>query len=527
MTTPKVDYRQLIRDGKITDHRAGQLIALDNYEGEGSILSESEESALRRGAKNTSILGDYIRGSNRLLRMEGNYLAAITEIDRDINYIQWALAATKHTAVVSYREPEVLVVTEEKYKKIAKEKYELRKKRTYRLITLYQAIIEDIIRYRRTEHKELVERLDKDAKDGKARGWEKDSKVYGSDLIENAWEIYNGWGGSEEGDFTLADFAEDIPDLHALVMDEMRQLFKDGKLSINPDSLKLEAYKDTKLSGEELDGIAIKRLQEWFTAIEGRDSVLDDYWQDQFISKHEQESAIIATKYQKYAILQNQTPNDVTEDGFVKNDLLTEIEFGPLIGYSKKREDQGKYDTGEVLIQRVTRCRNSIILNAKLLTMFVQFRLKAGRLMHIDKGDGFIYRTNNMFDLDERYRMYELWRGIYQVEDIQAHISDPKANEYLQRVQNAVAPLCDTIPTDNIKKGMTQEERSAIINSHYPSPEVTQEWINADPYVAKALVMVEEMELSNIERTSDRMLDLLRELVTKEEKPNEPVPEQG
>ena len=528
MTTPKVDFRQLIRDGKITDDRAGQLIALDNYEGD--ILTDSEESTLRRGAKNPSILGDYIRGSNRLLRVEPNYLAAVTEIDRDINYIMWALSAIKHTAVVAYKEPEVKIVTEEKYKQLPEEKHQQRKQRTYRLITLYQAIVEDIVYNRKDQHKALLDKIEAEADRAaeKAKGTEREGYIFGLRLIEDGWEIYDGWGGSDEGDFTLADFADDLPELHALVMDEMRQLYKGGKLSIDPDSVKLEGYKDTKLPGEELDGIGIKRLQEWFTAIEGRDSVLDDYWQDQFIPKHQQESAIIATKYQKYAILQNPRERDV-EDGYFKRDLLWKMEDGPLFGYTREGDKAIDHATGydELLIHRLTRCRNSIILNAKLITMFVEFRLKAGQLLHIDKSDSFVARSEDTFNLENRYQQYQAWTSIYQLDDIQAQISDNKALDYLKRVQKTVAPLNDPIPMSKIRKGMTQEERSKIIQSHYPSPKDTDEWIKQDPYVQRGMVMVEEMTLSNIERTSDRMLDVLREMLKEVETPSEPIPEQG
>lgn len=525
MTTPKIDYRQLIRDGKITDDRAGQLIALDNYEGD--ILTDGEESALRRGVKNTSILSDYISGSNRLLRMEPTYLAAATEIDRDINYLMWALSAIKHTAVVAYKEPEVKIVTEEKYKRLPEEKHQLRKQRTYRLITLYQAIVEDIIYNRRTQHETLIEQLESDAKEGKARGWGEDSNVYGMDLIDNAWEIYDGWSGHEQGDFTLAHFAEDLPELHVLVMDEMRQLHKQGKLTLDPDSISLEAYKDTKLSGEELDSIDIKRIQQWFTALEGRESPLDDYWQDQFIPKHQQESAIIATKYQKYAIIQNPGERNV-EDGFFKRDILWKMEDGPLFGYTREGDKAIDEATGfdKLLLHRLARCRNSIILNAKLITMFVEFRQKAGRLLHIDKSDSFIARSEDTFNLKNRYQQYQAWTSIYQLSDIQAQISDTKALDYLQQVEKAVVPLYDQKSTET-KEAKLGETSININKADHPSTTDTDEWIKQDPYVQRGLAMVEEMTLSNIEQTSDRLLDVLRELLKEAEARSEPAPELG
>lgn len=520
MTTPKVDFRQLIRDGKITDDRAGQLIALDNYEGD--ILTDSEESTLRRGAKNTSILSDYIKGSNRLLRMEPNFLAAITEIDRDINYISWALSALKHTAVVKYAEPAVLIVTEEKYKNIPKEKYQNRVVRIYNLATLYRALVEDIIFNRRSQHKELVEKLNKDAKDGKEGVFGNENLVYGMDLIHSAGEIYQGWTPyNSHADYTLADLAIDLPELHSLVMGELRSLYDAKKISVDPDNVKLEKYKDTKITGKELSELDIKRLKDWFWAVEGRDSELDDYGYNSELSDEpikinmygedaitsEQESAIIATKYQKYAILQNPRENEV-KDGRYKLDFMWEMEAGPFFGYSQDKET----NIGEVLISRIKGCRESIILNAKLLTMFSAYRLKAGKLLHIDKADGFIYRTENMFNLDERYRQYEAWRNIYQLDDIQAQISDPKAIKYLKRVQEVATPLYDqkSLETTEVKMA---ETRLQVLKAHHPTPEMTHEWLTSDPHVKQGLELIEGMELSGIERVSDRLLDLLREAV--------------
>lgn len=192
MTTPKIDYRQLIRDGKISDARAGQLIALDNYEGD--ILTDSEESTLRRGAKNTTIISEYIRGSNRLLRMEPTYLAAATEIDRDINYIAWALSAIKHTAVVKYAEPAVLVVTEEKYQKISEEKHQARAKRTYSMATLYRAVIEDIIYNRSKQHKAILDKIEKEAQDARneAKGTDREDWLFGLRMLEEGARFTTG-----------------------------------------------------------------------------------------------------------------------------------------------------------------------------------------------------------------------------------------------------------------------------------------------------------------------------------------------
>lgn len=507
MTTPKVDFRQLIRDGKISSDRAGQLLALDNYEG-GGILTDSDESTLRRGVKDGATLNSYIRGSNRLLRMEITYLAMITEIDRDVNYLMWALSAIKHTAVVKYAEPEVLVVTEEKYKQIPKEKHQLRISRTYNLATLYRAILEDIIYNRKSHHKELLEGIEKYATENrkKAKGTDREDYMFGLELIENAAEIYVGWTPYNiHADFTFADLANDLPELHKLVLDEMRELHKSKKISVDPDKINLEKYKDTPIGGRELDGVTIKQLRSWFTAIEGHNCPLDDYWMGNSLPDDQKESVIISTKYQKYAILQNAKPSEI-KDGRYKLGFLWELEKGPMFGYSKDKDDE----FGEILITRISKVHQTIIFNAKLLTMFIAFRSKAGKLLQIDKGDLFINRTASLWDLDERFRQYEAWRSIYQLDDIQAQISDPDAITYLQKVQEAAAPLYAPIPYKKQQFG-SKEERQNAFRSHHPSTEMTKEWLANDKYVKQGLQLIEDMELTAIERVSDRLLDLLRE----------------
>lgn len=530
MTTPKVDFRALIRDGHISSDRAGQLIALDNYEG-GGILTNSEESALRRSTKDTSTLNSYIGGSNRLLRMEGNYLAVVTEIDRDINYIMWGLSAVKHTAVVKYTEPTVVVVTEEKYKKIPQEKHDLRLKRTYKLIVLYRAIVEDMVFNRRSQNLELVKQLEQTAKEGKEGKFGNKGYLYGIDLIAQADDIFLGWVPyNTHCDFTLADFANDLPEVHTLAISELSRLYKENKLSVDPDNIPLEKYKDTNISGTELEKLDIGRLKEWFWAVEGSNSPLDDYLPDEAalsgLTRHksvlgedvvtsDRQDVSIATKYQKYAILQNAKPRDI-HNGQYKMDSLWEMEWGPFFGYKDDYGDDANA-VAEAFIKKLQKARNAIILNARLLLVFMAFRQKAGQLLHITKSDGFADRTQTMFNLDNRLEQYELWRNIYQLEDIRFEISDPKAIDYLKRVEKATAPLYDK---DNLPlvdaymaRGTKHETKLQI---RRPTNESMRQWLENDDYVTKSYQVIEAMELTFIEKTSDRLLELLREIVRDE-----------
>ena len=504
---PKLDIRTMIREGKISSDRAGQLIALDNYAGD--VLTDSDERALRETVKDSQRMNYYIGGSNKLNRVEAVLTMMMTEIDRDINWIAWALSAIKFTTVLNNTIPAVQIVTQEKYDRIPEEKHTLRKARTYNLMTLYRALAEDIIQNRRKEYKAIVEGLEQTAKEGRDGQYlvdmetdEEQHLLYGMDLIDNADEFYHGWTTyNDHADYTLADLAEDLPELHTAIMQELRRLHKDKQLSIDPDSVELNAYKDTPLTGAELDKMDIERIKQWMTAVEG--TPLDDY-----------EDAAVRSKHQKYAILQNVGERDVTSDGIYKMDFLERLAYGPMFGYSATADKQHA-DTDKDLLERITRARHTIIYNAKILTIFLAWRERAGQLLGINKSDEW-QRHSNQLDLLRRYEMYESYRLIYQLDDIQAYVADRGARDYLEAVQEATAPLYDAVPLEGLATHeMEQEERSKVLRSHHPSKEMMAEWMGQDKRIQKGLKLVEDMDLSSInsDAVSDKLLDIQREII--------------
>lgn len=523
---PKLDIRTMIREGKISSDRAGQLIALDNYAGD--ILTDSDERALRETVKDNQRMNYYINGSNRLNRVEVALMMEMLEIDRDINWIAWALSAIKFTTVLDNTIPAVQIVTQEKYNKIPAEKHTLRKARTYNLMTLYRAVLEDIIQNRRKDYKAIVDGLEQTAKEGREGQYLVDTKteeeqhlLYGMDLIDNASEFYKGWTTyNEHADWTLAELADDLPELHAAIMDELRRLHKDKQLSIDPDSVKLEAYKDTPLTGAELDKMDIQRIKQWMTAVEG--TPLDDYInldttprQIQVMGKDattsELENASIRSKYQKYAILQNVGERDVTSDGLYKMDFIQRLAYGPMFGYSAA-SDSKHSDTDKDLVKRMAQSRRTIIYNSKILTIYLAWRERAGQLLGLNKADEWQQKSQQL-DLLRRYDMYESYRLLYQLDDIQAYIADKGAQDYIEAVQEATAPLYDAQPLENTHE-MTQEERSKVLRSHHPSKEMMAEWISQDTRIQKGLKLVEEMDLASIASTSDKLIDIQRDLLT-------------
>jgi len=524
---PKLDIRTMIREGKISSDRAGQLIALDNYAGD--VLTDSDERALRETVKDNQRMNYYIGGSNKLNRVEVALQMEMLEIDRDINWIAWALSAIMYTTVLDNTIPAVQIVTQEKYDKIPEEKHTHRKARTYNLMTLYRAVLEDIIQNRRKDYKAIVDGLEQTAKEGREGQYLIDAKtneerhlLYGMDLIDNADEFYKGWTTyNDHADWTLADLAEDLPELHAAIMDELRRLHIDKQLSIDPDSVELNAYRDTPLTGAELDKMDIQRIKQWMTAVEG--TPLDDYInldttprQIQVMGKEattsELENASIRSKHQKYAILQNVGERDVTSDGLYKMDFIQRTAYGPMFGYTLAKNPMDiTSDNDKDLVKRMARSRSTIILNAKILTMFLEWRSKAGQLLGLNKADEWQQKSKQL-DLVRRYEMYEAYRRIYQLDDIQAYVADKGALNYIEAVQEATAPLYDEIPLENTHE-MTQEERLKAVQSHHPTSDMITEWISQDTRIQKGLKLVEEMDLSSIASTADKLIDLQQELL--------------
>ena len=531
---PKLDIRTMIREGKISSDRAGQLIALDNYAG--GILTDSDERALRETAKDQQRLNSYIRGSNKLNHIEIALQMEMLEIDRDINWIAWALSAIKFTTVLDNTIPAVQIVTQEKYDRIPEEKHTLRKARTYNLMTLYRAVLEDIIQNRRKEYKAIVDDLEQTAKEGREGQYLIDTKtdeeqhlLYGMDLIDNADEYYIGWTPfNDHADYALADLAEDIPELHAAIMDELRRLHKDKQLTIDPVSVELNAYRDTPLAGSELDKMDIQRLKQWMTAVEG--TPLDDYAHNaldktprsteimgQEAISSDQEAAAVTSKYQKYAILQNAGERD-TVDGIYKMDFIQRIAYGPMFGYSAKAKGEAASkqhaETDETLVKGMARSRGAIIYNAKLLTIFLAWRERAGQLLGINKADEWQQKSSQL-DLLRRYEMYESYRITYQLDDIRSYIADRDALEYIDAVEAATAPLYDAIPLDGLATHeMEQEERSKVLHSHHPSKEMMADWISQDERIQKGLKLIEAMDLSSITSTADKLSDIHQEFLT-------------
>ncbi len=504
MVKAKLDIKKLIHEGKIGSAKAGELLAADQYE-HGSILTPSEETALRQTAKDTALLNYYIYGANELTRREAGYMGTITEIDRDLNYFIWYLSEVKQAATIEYREPRILIVTEKRYKEIAQEKHQARAERLYTLVTLYRAIAEDIVFNRADDYRELVTQLDTEAKEGEKQN---PKNLYGIELLKQGDDVYKGWTGDDPKyrDYTLADFAEDLPSLHEVVMRELATLYRDKKIPMNPETVPLEAYLTTPIKGEALNQLEIQKLKEWFRQITGWQNPLDTYDQPQYLPSTQSEQQVSATRYQEYAILQNPSDRDMTNGvatpAEIYHERLSTAALWRSFGGERLHDAMDDHnDYALLLAKKFPDTRAAIIRNLKRMTIYNAWRARAGKLLGIDRGDNFIKMTV-FYNLDDKFVQYETWRMLYNLDDVLVGIVDPQLRDYIHVVQEGMHPLVGAKEYDNYffasdKAPKTVEQRVERFKG----------WIASDKDVAKCLDLIEDMELGTIVSTYKKTLE--------------------
>lgn len=406
MTKPKLDIRQMIREGKIDTDKAGQLVALEVYENSG-LLKESDVRALRETSKDPRRYNAYMDGVNLVGRLDNTIAGLMTDTQLTTIRIAWALSEIRYTVRTLYQVPPVKIVTPEAYKKLGDEKRERRLKRTYTLMTLYRIVAENIIKNPEGKAQEqAVEQLRKDAN---PEGGE-EGMLYGIDLIEQGYEIWTGWTAYHDGqDFTLADLANDLPEYHALVMDVIKGLHNAKQLSIDPESVALDKWHKTPLKGSELAKMTgIKLLDECLNLPESRNNALDEYDDPEDAKTKKRESDLSDRAYfemysQKYAIIsrpdlyKRELKNgvlDLTDDIYLQDyDMWTRPRFGygALKELSESRDIEE--DTALVLLRQK---RVELIEGLRILLVMHLWRLKAGKLLRIDKGDRFTAQTRRL-----------------------------------------------------------------------------------------------------------------------------------
>lgn len=550
MTKPKLNIREMIRSGEIDTARAGQLVALEVYEYSG-MLKESDIRALRETAKDKLLYNRYMDGINAIVGNR-NAISGISETARlNLTTIKWILAELRFSVRVFYQEQPVKIVTPEAYEREGKQKRERRLKRTYTLMTLYRLLAEALVKTPQDKTEEaLVEQLRKDAN---PEGGE-EGMLYGIDLIEQGYEIWDGWTAYHKAQgFTLDQLAEDIPEAHTLIMTKLKALYKAKKLSIDPESVPLDKWHTTPLNGSELANLEeIPYIADCLNVAESRENPLDEYDDEGETKEREgdlSDRAIYEKYTQKYAIISRPYLYkrelkdgilDVTEDIYYQDfNIFTR----PLFGYGVTKVHSGKTPTDEddLALTYLTKQKRELEYNLACLLPLTEWRLKAGRLLGVHNGDRF-KRDSDVISPSNLYDSYEDMRKMYYGAFNGEHVVRPEYQEYVQAVQSKLGALFDkelyTKLSDEDKAKLFKATGASDILDYHKNPPkdpssiftyhllkdpvklINDSLANRYKAVSKALALVEAMTLENIEGTYSEIVDLVtplyKELFTSE-----------
>lgn len=543
MTKPKLDIRQMIKEGKITTDKAGQLVALEVYENSG-MLKESDIRALRETAKDPRRYNAFMDGVNLVGRLDNTVAGLMTDARLTTTRIAWALSEIRYTVRTLYQEPPVRIVTPEAYERLGKEKRERRLKRTYTLMTLYRIVAENIVKNPEGKAQEqAVEQLRKETNP-------KDAEVgmlYGLDLIEQGYEIWTGWTAYHHGqDFTLADLANDLPEYHALAMDVIKGLHKTKQLSNDPESIPLDKWHKTPLKGSELAGMTgIKMLVDNLNLPESRNNTLDEYDDPSDTKTKERDNdlsdrAIYELYTQKYAVIsrpdlyKRELKNgvlDVTDDIYFQDfDMWTKARMG--YGALKELSEERGIEN-DTALEFIKQKRAELIEGLKVLFVLHLWRLKAGKLLGIDKGDRFQAQSGRVsprviFADYNNYR--DMYLGAFNGENV----TNPDYLKYLELLREAIAPLLDmeayealskeeklNLFSDKIKENYAKRDWLPSIDgvlgyNQLKDPyELTERWLVEDMIVAECFVRIGDMTLETISSVYEAVTDKLLETEAK------------
>ncbi len=146
-----LDIRGLIKEGKLSDKRMGQLLALDTIEStltsssSKSLLSDADERAIRASGK-PEVLNKYIDGANTITQRGFTELGLLGGIIEGLNNeLRQLYEELKIAYSTTYCPPTVIALTEEAYKKEGLKKRERRLKRKYPLSAILALILRDIV----------------------------------------------------------------------------------------------------------------------------------------------------------------------------------------------------------------------------------------------------------------------------------------------------------------------------------------------------------------------------------------------
>ena len=507
MTKPKLNIREMIRSGEIDTARAGQLLSVHYYDNKNSILTDSDERALRETAKDVKLFNAYMGGGRELKEVEIMLIAMARETELANQRLAWIGAELKYTIETIYTPPRVIAVTEDKYEAIGKEKQERRLKRTYTLTTLYRTLIEGFIKYPEGKDEERILADLKQYPEDAQEGW-----IYGIDLIDpnGKGEPIEYWSGWIPYHFnkakldTLDKLAQDLPEAHAHIMTKLKALHKAKKLSIDPESIPLDKYQETELKGSELGTIAedVKYLDELLNTPEP--NLLDNY-RDKDETERQADRRYIYEKYrQTYAIIKYPERYKL-KDGTLEYDPYHDrpVAYGA-------REDIKPSSMAYLLpLETIKKNRKTVRDNLYIIYVLTQWRLKAGELLGVNKLDNFKALTSNL-DPTDILTTYELYRSLLLDQILQETYILPKYRDYTDEIVRLYAPLTDEELLTGDYINATLEE----LKQARKDPESKlRELVTKSKYIAEALKSVEAMDIHTVGDSFYSVRDTLKPFI--------------
>lgn len=500
MSKPKLNIREMIRNGEIDTAKAGQLVTISHYTKNG-LLSDSDERALRETAKDARLYNAYIKGGEGLRKAEILLIALSSETKLGIQKLAWVGAELKYTIETYYQPPRVVALTEEAYERIVKEKRERRLKRTYTLVTLYRILAENLIKYPETKAEEQV--LANTRKNPETL---KEGYVYGIDLIDpdgkgDVIEYWQGWKPYyDRPKDTIADLAEEIPEAHAYIMDRLKALYKAKKLSIDPESVPLDKYHETPLKCSELVDMEgdIKHLSDLLNRPEH--SLLDDYKGEGETEEQAKNRSTFERYEQAYSILKKPERYRL-KDGILdtSNDLDRPLSWGYKGGDTKDKIG------AKLPLETIKNNRETISSNLYVLYAFNKWRQKAGQLLGVIKTDEFKSMTESL-DAKDLYHIYEVHRQLLIDQIASQSYILPEYQDYTEEIVRSYKAIGE--PKDYVAylRSTAQEIKDKGLD---PVGDI----FNADKTVAKALEHIEGVTIHTLTDSFYELKDILQPIL--------------
>lgn len=505
MTKPKLNIREMIRSGEIDTAKAGQLVTISYYTKNG-LLTDSDERALRETVKDGRLYNAYMAGGRGLREAEIFLIALSSEAKLGIQKLAWIGAELKYTIETVYTPPRVVAMTEEAYERLGTEKRDKRLKRTYKLVTLYRILAENLIKYPETKAEETALASLKKYPEGATEG-----NVYGIDLIDpdGKGDVIEYWRGWIPYHFkannldTIADLAEEIPEAHALIMERLKALYKAKNLSIDPESVPLDKYHETELKGSELATMegGIKHLSDLLNRPEH--SLLDGYKDEGETDRQADDRSIFEKYKQTYAILKNpERYKHNIKDGILDTSDL----FDRPLSWGYQGGDTRDKVGAKMPLETIKSNREAISSNLYILYAFSEWRRKAGELLGVVKTDEFKSMTEHL-DANFLYHSYEMNRRLL-IEQIKAQSYIlPEYRDYTDEIVSLYPPIGDN-----------SENYNALLNAPIKDSEAKKldpvgDIFKANKYVTKALKYIEGVTVHSLADSFYELRDILQPIL--------------